>query len=41
MSIEVFRSGKSFRYRLSIDCRLVQTILRFAAIMLAVGHQKP
>jgi hypothetical protein len=38
MSFQLFRSGKSFRYRLTLDYRLVQTILRFIVIMLAMGH---
>lgn len=38
MSFELFRSGKTFRYRLTLDYRLVQTILRFALILLAIGH---
>jgi len=28
MSFELFRSGNTFRYRLTLDYRLVQTILR-------------
>jgi hypothetical protein len=39
MSFELFRSGKTVRYRLTLDYRLVQTILHFAVILLAIGHQ--
>jgi hypothetical protein len=39
MSFELFRSGKTVRYRLSLDYRLVQTILRFVVILLAMRHQ--
>lgn len=38
MSFELFRSGKTFRYRLTLDHRLVQAILRFAVILLLMGH---
>ena len=38
MSFELFCSGKTFRYRLTLDYRQVQTILRFAVILLAMGH---
>ena len=38
-SFELFRSGKSFRYRLAIDYRLVKVILRFAMIFLAMHSQ--
>jgi hypothetical protein len=38
MSFELFRSGKTFRYRLTLDYRLVQTILRFVLVMLAMAH---
>ena len=40
MSFELFRSGKTFRHRLTLDYRLVQTILRFALILLAMGHMR-
>lgn len=39
MSFELFRSGKTFRYRITLDYRLVQTILRFAVILLALAHR--
>lgn len=38
MSFELFRSAKTFRYRIILDYRLVQTILRFALILLAMAH---
>jgi len=38
MSFELFRSGKTFCYRLTLDYRLVQAVLRFAVILLAMGH---
>lgn len=38
MSFELFRSGRTFRYRFTLDYRLVQTILRFAVILLAIAH---
>lgn len=38
MSFELFRSVKTSRYRLTLDYRLVQTILRFALILVAISH---
>jgi hypothetical protein len=38
MSFEFFHSGKTFRYRLTLDYRLVQTILRFVVILLAMSR---
>lgn len=38
MSFELFRSGKTFRYRITLDYRLVQTILRFTLILLGMAH---
>lgn len=40
MSFELFRSGKTFSYRLTLDYKLVQTILRFAVILLAMGPMR-
>ena len=40
MSFELFRPGKTFRYRLTLDYPLVQTILRFAVILLAMSQAR-
>jgi hypothetical protein len=39
MLFELFRSGKSFRYRFSVDYQLVKVILRFTLILLALCHR--